>query len=81
MQTSAGRNQTGSAASDLAQRPVTGIARGATLIGGLTILSRSFGLIPTLVFSQTVGRVVWAPRMSPRTRGPTLSTSWSWAPR
>jgi len=32
-----------------------GIARGATVIGGLTILSRLLGLARTLVFSQTVG--------------------------
>jgi putative peptidoglycan lipid II flippase len=55
VQTSAGRDQTGSAASDLAQRRATGLARGAALIAGLTILSRLFGLIRTLVFSQTVG--------------------------
>jgi len=55
VQTSAGRDQTGSAASDLAQRRATGLARGVALIAGLTILSRLFGLIRTLVFSQTVG--------------------------
>ena len=32
-----------------------GIARGAAVIAGLTILSRVLGLIRTLVFSQTVG--------------------------
>ena len=32
-----------------------GIARGATIIAGLTILSRLLGLVRTLVFSQTVG--------------------------
>ena len=32
-----------------------GIARGAAVIAGLTILSRSLGLVRTLVFSQTVG--------------------------
>jgi len=32
-----------------------GIARGAALIAGLTIVSRLFGLVRTLVFSQTVG--------------------------
>jgi len=32
-----------------------GIARGAALIAGLTIVSRLFGLARTLVFSQTVG--------------------------
>ena len=55
VQTSAGRDQTGSAASDLVRRSAPGIARGAVLIAGLTVLSRMFGLIRTLVFSQTVG--------------------------
>jgi len=32
-----------------------GIARGAAIIAGLTILSRLLGLVRTLVFSQTVG--------------------------
>src|SRR5215470_1188696 len=32
-----------------------GIARGAGVIAGLTILARIFGLARTLVFSQTVG--------------------------
>ena len=32
-----------------------GVARGAALIAGLTIVSRLFGLTRTLVFSQTVG--------------------------
>ena len=32
-----------------------GIARGAMLVAGLTILSRVLGLVRTLVFSQTVG--------------------------
>jgi putative peptidoglycan lipid II flippase len=32
-----------------------GIARGAALIAGLTIVSRLFGLTRTLVFSQTIG--------------------------
>jgi putative peptidoglycan lipid II flippase len=32
-----------------------GIARGAALIAGLTIVSRLFGLVRTLVFAQTVG--------------------------
>jgi len=32
-----------------------GIARGAALIAGLTVVSRLFGLTRTLVFSQTVG--------------------------
>lgn len=32
-----------------------GIARGAAVVGSLTILSRMFGLVRTLAFSQTVG--------------------------
>jgi putative peptidoglycan lipid II flippase len=55
VQTSADRDHAGSAASDLVQRSATGIARGAMLVAGLSILSRLFGLIRTLVFSQTVG--------------------------
>src|ERR1700734_1093097 len=41
--------------SDRGQRPAMGIARGAALIAGLTMLSRLLGLIRTLVFSQAVG--------------------------
>ncbi|HEX8008867.1 MAG TPA: lipid II flippase MurJ, partial [Trebonia sp.] len=40
---------------DTARRPLAGIARGAALIAGLTVLSRLLGLVRTLVFSQTVG--------------------------
>ncbi len=36
-------------------RPGAGIARGAMLIAGLTIVSRILGLVRTLVFSQTIG--------------------------
>ena len=36
-------------------RPGGGIARGAMLIAGLTILSRVLGLVRTLVFSQSIG--------------------------
>ena len=32
-----------------------GIARGALVVAGLTVLSRVLGLVRTLVFSQTVG--------------------------
>jgi putative peptidoglycan lipid II flippase len=39
----------------LAGRPAIGIARGAALIAGLTMLSRLLGLVRTLVFSQAVG--------------------------
>ena len=54
MQTSDG-GLAGSVTPDLAQRPAAGIARGAALIACLTLLSRMFGLVRTLVFSQTVG--------------------------
>jgi putative peptidoglycan lipid II flippase len=37
------------------QRPVAGIARGAAIIAGLTMLSRLLGLVRTVVFSQTIG--------------------------
>ena len=39
----------------LPQRLGKGIARGAAVVAGLTILSRILGLVRTLVFSQTVG--------------------------
>ena len=38
-----------------ASRLAEGIARGAVVVAGLTIVSRILGLIRTLVFSQTVG--------------------------
>src|SRR5580692_1410110 len=38
-----------------AARAGAGITRGAVLIAGLTLVSRVFGLVRTLVFSQTVG--------------------------
>src|ERR1700678_4020804 len=41
--------------SDPARGPGTGIARGAALIAGLTVLSRLMGLVRTLVFSQSIG--------------------------
>ena len=34
---------------------IAGIARGAGIIAGLTVLARILGLVRTLVFSQTVG--------------------------
>jgi putative peptidoglycan lipid II flippase len=40
---------------DSAQRPGAGIARGAALIAGLTMLCRLLGLVRTLVFSQSIG--------------------------
>ena len=40
---------------DLPQGHAAGIARGAALIAGLTVLSRVLGLARTLVFSQRVG--------------------------
>ncbi len=36
-------------------RSAAGIARGAMLIAGLTVVSRILGLVRTLVFSQTIG--------------------------
>jgi putative peptidoglycan lipid II flippase len=38
-----------------ASRLAEGIARGALVVAGLTVLSRILGLVRTLVFSQTVG--------------------------
>jgi putative peptidoglycan lipid II flippase len=46
---------TGSASSGPAQRPAAGIARGAALIAGLTMLSKMLGLVRALVFSQSIG--------------------------
>jgi putative peptidoglycan lipid II flippase len=43
------------AESDLKRGHAAGIARGAALIAGLTVLSRLLGLARTLVFSQRVG--------------------------
>jgi putative peptidoglycan lipid II flippase len=40
---------------DLTRRHAAGIARGAAVIASLTVLSRIFGLVRTLVFSQRVG--------------------------
>ena len=55
MQTNTSAGLTGSANPDLSQQPATGIARGAALVAGLTVLSRLMGLARTLVFSQSVG--------------------------
>ena len=41
--------------SGLAPGLAAGIARGAAVVAGLTVLSRLLGLVRTLVFSQTVG--------------------------
>jgi len=46
---------TGLAEPGRAQRLGEGIARGAVIVAGLTIVSRILGLVRTLVFSQTVG--------------------------
>lgn len=43
------------ASSSRRSRDAPGIARGAAVIAGLTVLSRIFGLVRTVVFSQTVG--------------------------
>ena len=44
-----------SAGPDHASRAAAGIARGAVIIGSLTIISRILGLVRTLVFAQSVG--------------------------
>jgi len=53
--TSTGTGLTEAADPDPAQRPGAGIARGAALIAGLTMLCRLLGLVRTLVFSQSIG--------------------------
>ena len=55
MATSADTGLTGATDPDPAERPGAGIARGAALIAGLTMLCRLLGLVRTLVFSQTIG--------------------------
>ncbi|HEY2080958.1 MAG TPA: lipid II flippase MurJ [Streptosporangiaceae bacterium] len=60
MRTSAGESTAESAAvteatSGHLHRDATGIARGAAVIAGLTIMARILGLVRTLVFSQAVG--------------------------
>ena len=47
--------EAGLAEPDPASRMGVGIARGALVVAGLTIVSRMLGLVRTLVFSQTVG--------------------------
>jgi putative peptidoglycan lipid II flippase len=53
--TSTGTGLTEAADPDSAQRPGAGIARGAAIIAGFTMLSRLLGLVRTLVFSQSIG--------------------------
>jgi hypothetical protein len=55
VQASVGGDLLSSASPALKQRPAAAIARGAMAVAGLTMLSRMFGLVRTLVFSQTVG--------------------------
>jgi putative peptidoglycan lipid II flippase len=55
VQTNPAGGLTGTAGPGLARPPGAGIARGAVLIAGLTLLSRMLGLVRTLVFSQSVG--------------------------
>ena len=55
MATSTGTGLTEATDPDPAQRPGAGIARGAALIAGLTMLCRLLGLVRTLVFSQSIG--------------------------
>jgi putative peptidoglycan lipid II flippase len=47
--------EAGLAEPEPASRLGAGIARGAAVVAGLTVLSRILGLVRTLVFSQTVG--------------------------
>jgi len=53
--TTVGPGPAGPAEPELARRPVAGIARGAVLVGGLTVLTKLLGFVRTLVFSQTIG--------------------------
>ena len=57
MQTSEGKSTGLAESADRGPAPRlgAGIARGAALIAGLTVLSRLLGLVRTLVFSQTIG--------------------------
>ena len=56
-------------------RLAEGIARGAAVVAGLTILSRIVGLVRTLVFSQTVGASCLGRHTSPRIRYPISCTN------
>jgi putative peptidoglycan lipid II flippase len=55
VQTNPAGGLTGTSETGVTRRPGAGIARGALLIAGLTIVSRILGLVRTLVFSQTIG--------------------------
>jgi putative peptidoglycan lipid II flippase len=55
VQTTVGTGPTGSANPDTVPGPAAGIARGAAIIAGFTVLTKLLGLIRTLVFSQSVG--------------------------
>ena len=55
MQTDTSADLTGSASAGLARRPAAGIARGAVIVAGFTMLTKMLGLVRTLVFSQSIG--------------------------
>ncbi|MGH3409607.1 MAG: hypothetical protein ACRDRJ_44995 [Streptosporangiaceae bacterium] len=91
MQTSAGGDLADAASLDQAQRPASGIARGAALIAGLTMLFRLLGLARTLVFSRTVGASCLGTAYVTANQVPNLvyelvpggalTTRWSWPGR
>jgi putative peptidoglycan lipid II flippase len=58
-----------------------GIARGAAIVAGLTLLSRLLGLLRTLVFSQAVGATCLGGAYVTTGQVPISSTSWSLAVR
>jgi len=55
VQTDTSADLTGSASAGLARRPAAGIARGAVIVAGFTMLTKMLGLVRTLVFSQSIG--------------------------
>jgi putative peptidoglycan lipid II flippase len=55
VQITVGKDPAGPTDSDLARGPGAGIARGAALIAGLTMLTKLLGFGRTLVFSQSIG--------------------------
>ena len=55
MQTNESKGTVVAESTESTTRLAEGIARGAAVVAGLTILSRILGLVRTLVFSQTVG--------------------------